>query len=72
MSDGCLAARQHYVEDDRNLTVGQLHVVLLNNSEEELHDNNMMSDGCLASRQHFVKDDKKLAVGQLHVVLMND
>jgi hypothetical protein len=57
MSDRCLTSRQHFVEDDTCLAVGQLHVVLLNNSEEELHDDNMMNDGSLASRQHTVEDD---------------
>jgi hypothetical protein len=52
--------------------VGQLHVVLLNSKEEELHDNNMMSDGCLASLQNFVEYDTLLAVGQLQVVLLNN
>jgi hypothetical protein len=54
------------------LAVGQLHVVLLNKIEEELHDNNIMSDKCLASRQHFVEDDRKLAVGQLQMVLLSN
>jgi hypothetical protein len=48
MSDGCLASLQHSDNDDMLLAVSQLHVVLLNNLEEELRDDNMMNNGCLA------------------------